>query len=87
MYPHPENPSILPPHSIPLGCLRALALGALIHASNLRWPSSLHMIMCMFQCYSLKSSHPHLIPLSSKHVFIVCVSFDALHLESLVPSF
>ena len=34
--PHPELSSHLPPHSIPLGCPRALALGA-FHASNLHW--------------------------------------------------
>ena len=35
-----------------------------------------HMIMYTFQCYSLKSSHPHLLPLSSKvcslHLCIFC---------------
>ena len=34
---HPEPPSPVPPHPIPLGCPRALALGTLLHASNLRW--------------------------------------------------
>ena len=33
--PHPETRSHIPPHLIPLGCPRALALGALFHASNL----------------------------------------------------
>ena len=32
------------------------------HASNLDWWSSLHMIIYMFQCYSLKSSHPCILP-------------------------
>ena len=58
--PDPETPSYLSPHSIPLGCPRALALGALLHALNLHWSSVLHMVMYMFQCYSLKSSHPRL---------------------------
>ena len=31
----PEPPSHLPSHPIPLGCSRALALGALLHALNL----------------------------------------------------
>ena len=35
MSPHPEPH--LPPHPVPLGCPRALALGALLHASNLHW--------------------------------------------------
>ena len=59
--PHPEPLSHLPPHPIPLDCPRALSLGALLHALNLYWPSILHRVMYMFQCYSLKSSHPHLL--------------------------
>ena len=48
--PHPEPPSHLPPHPIPQGHPSAPALSTLSHASN------------MFQCYSLKSSHPRLVP-------------------------
>ena len=57
----PEPPSHLPPHPIPLGYPGALALGTLLHASHLHWSSVLHMVMYMFHCYSLKSSHPHLL--------------------------
>ena len=64
--PHHETPSQLHPHLIPLCCPRTLALGALLHASDLHWSSILHMVMYTFQCYSLKSSHPHLLPLSPK---------------------
>ena len=64
--PHTETPSHLPPHSIPVGCPRAPALGALLHALNLHWSSILHMVIYMFQFYSLKSSHPRLLPLSPK---------------------
>ena len=56
-----EPPYHLPPHPIPLGCPRALALGALLHAWNLYWSSILHMVMYMFQYHSLKSSHNLLI--------------------------
>ena len=63
---------------IPLGCSFALALGALLHALSLRWSSILHMVMYMFQCYSLKSSHPHLLPHSPKVVLCTCVSFAVL---------
>ena len=62
--PHAEPPSRLLPHPFPPGCLRALALGALLHASNLHWSSILHMVIHMFQRYSLKSPHPCLLPLS-----------------------
>ena len=73
------NPtSHLPPHPVPLGCPRALALGALLHASNLHWSPILHMAIYMFQFYSLKSSsHPHLLPQSPKvcslhHCLLCC---------------
>ena len=59
-------PSHLPPQPIPPGCQRALALGALYHTSNSHWLSVLHMVIYMFQCYSLKSSYPLLLPLSPK---------------------
>ena len=76
--PHPESPCHLPPRSTPPGCPRALALGALIHASNLHWPSILQMVMDMFQCYFLKSSHPRLLLLNPKvrclHLCLLCCS-------------
>ena len=52
------TPSQIPPHPIPLGCARSPALGALLLASNLHWSFILHVVIYMFQCYSLKSS-PH----------------------------
>ena len=61
--PDPEPPSQLPPQPIPLGCPGALALGALLHVLNLHWSSILRMVILMFQCYSIKSLHPHLLPL------------------------
>ena len=74
--PHPECPSHLPPHPTPPGCPRALALSALLHASNSHWSSISHMIIYMFQCYSLKSSHPSLHPQSPKvcsfHLCLFC---------------
>ena len=62
------SPQILTPashllhHPIPLGCPRALALRGLLHALNLHRQSILHMVIFMFQCYSLKSCHPRLLP-------------------------
>ena len=74
--PHPEPPTHFPPHPIPLGCPRAPALSALLHALNLHWSSVLHMTMYMFQCYSLKSSHPRLLPQNPKvcslHLCLFC---------------
>ena len=63
MCPHqPESRSHFPPYPIPLGCPRAPAWSALLRASNLHWSSVLHMVIYVFQRYSLKSSHPCLLP-------------------------
>ena len=85
--PHAEPPSYLPPYPICLGCHRVPALGALPHASNLHWSSILHMVICMFQCYSLISSHPRLLLYSPKPVPYICVYFAALHIGLSLPSF
>ena len=44
----------------------APALSTLSHALNLDWLSVSHMIIFMFQCYSLRSSYPRLLPQSPK---------------------
>ena len=74
--PHAEPPSQLPSHPILQGHPSAPALSTLFHESNLDWWSVPHMIVHMFQCYSLKSSHPHLLPQSPKvcslHLCLFC---------------
>ena len=85
--PHPEPPSHLPPHPIPQGHPSALALSALAHASNLDWWPISHMVIYVFQCYPLKSSHPHLLPQSPTVFSYICVSFFVSHIGSLLPSF
>ena len=74
--PHPDPPSHLPPHPIPLGYPSAPALSTLPHALNLDWRSVSHMIIYMFQCYSLKSSCPRLLSQSptvcSLHLCLFC---------------
>ena len=74
--PHPEPLSLLPPRTIPLGHHSAPALSTLSHASNLDWWSLSHMVIFMFQCCSLKSSHPCLPPQSTKvcslHLCLFC---------------
>ena len=48
----------------------------LSHASNLGWRSVSHLIIYMFQCYSLRSSHPRLLPQSPKVCSIhLCLFF------------
>ena len=62
MYSPSWTPSHFPPHPIPQGHPSAPALSTLSHALNLDWWSVSHMIIHMLQCYSLRSSHPCLLP-------------------------
>ena len=70
------TPSHLLPHLIPQGHPSAPALSTLPHASNLDWQSVSHMIIYIFQCYSLQSSHPRPLPQSPKdcsiHLCLFC---------------
>ena len=90
-----NTPSHLLPHPIPLGCPSALALSAQLHALNLHWSSILHMVIYMFQCYFLKSSHPRFLPHSPKvcslhlclfcHlVYMVIVTISKFHMYALI---
>ena len=72
--PHPDPPSHLPPHPILQGHPSAPALSTLSHASNLDWQSISHMIIYMFQCYSLKSPHLAFSHRVQKSVLYICVS-------------
>ena len=72
--PHPEPPSHIPPHPIPLGHPNAPAPSILYHASNLDWRFISHMIVYMFQCHSLKSSYPCPLPTESKRLFYTSMS-------------
>ena len=86
--PHPEPPSHFLPHPIiPQGCPSALALSALFHVSNLDWRSISHMIIHMFQCYSLKSSHPCLLPQSPKVCSLYLCLFCCLAHRVIVTIF
>ena len=64
--PHPEPPSHIPPHTIPLGHPSAPAPSILCPVSNLDWRFVSYMILYMFQCHSPKSSHPLPLPQSPK---------------------
>ena len=68
--PLPTSP---PPH--PSGLSQSNGF-ALLHVFNLHWSSILLRVIHMFQCYSLKSSHPHLLPHSPKvcslHLCLFC---------------
>ena len=64
VYMCPPSWTPLPPpnHPIPQGHPSALALSTLPHVSKLDSRSIPHMVIYMFQCHSLKSSHPCLLP-------------------------
>ena len=79
VFPHPEHPSQFPPHPIALGCPRALAVSALLHASNLHWSSTLHMVIYIFQCYSLNSSLLTFSHIVQKPVIYFCISLAVLY--------
>ena len=78
--PHPEAPSHLPPHTIPVGHPSAWAPGILYPALNLDWLFVSYMILYMFQCHSPKSSHPLPLPQSPKdcsiHQCLFCCLAD-----------
>ena len=86
MSPQPENPSYLPPQPIPLGCSSIPALSTLLHALNLRWPSILHMVIYMFQRYSLISSHPCLLLHSPKVCSLYLCLFCCLACRVVIQS-
>ena len=57
--------SLPPPSpSHPQGHPSAPVLSTPSHALNLDWRSVSHMVIYMFQCYSLRSSHSRLLPQS-----------------------
>ena len=78
--PHPKFPYHLPPHPISLGFPSAPALSSLFHASNLDWSSISHMVIYIFQCCSLKSSHLALSHRVQKSVLCICVFFAVSHI-------
>ena len=84
--PQSESASFLPPHSVPLGFPREMALNALLHASHLHWSSILHMVIYVFRCYSLKSSHPRLLP-ESKTLFLHLCLFCCLAYRVIITFF
>ena len=72
---HPEPPSHLPPHPIPLGHPSAPAPSILYHASKLDWQFISHMIIYMIQCHSPKPSRPRPLLQSPKDCSIhLCLS-------------
>jgi len=81
------TPSHLPPYPILLSHPSAPALSTLSHAQNLDWQSVSHMILYRFQHYSLKSSHPRLLPQSPKDCSIYLCLFCCLAYKVIVTIF
>ena len=86
--PHPEPLSHLRLHPIAQDHPSAPALSTQSHASNLDWSSISHMIIYMFQHYSLISSHSRLLPQSPKVCSIhLCLFCCLTYRGSSLPSF
>ena len=73
--PHPEPPSHLPPHPIPLGHPNAPASSILYHASNLYWRFISHMILYVSMPFS-QIIPPSPSPTESKRLFYTSVSIS-----------
>ena len=85
--PQPEPASHLPAHLIPLGSPSAPTLSALFHDPNLDYSSILHRVIYMFQCYSLKLSHPRLLPQSPKVFSLYLCLFCCIAYSVVVTTF
>ena len=85
--PHPEPPPNLPPYPIPQRHPSTLALSILTHALIIDWWSISHMVINVFQCYSLKSSHPHLLPPSPKVSSLALCLFCCLTYRVIITIF
>ena len=82
---HPEAPSHLPPHPIPLGHPSAPAPST--HALNLNWRFIAHMIIYIFQCHSPISPCPRPLPHSPKDCSIHLRLFCCLAYRVIVTIF
>ena len=85
--PHPEPPSDLPPHTIPLGNPSAPAPSILYPTLNLDWQFISYMVLYMFQCHFLKSSRPLSLPQSSKDCSILLCLFCCLTYRVIITIF
>ena len=78
--PHPELPSHLSPHTIPLCHPSAPAPSILYHASSLD-QCIVSYIIYMFQCHSPKSSHPLSLSHRVQKLFYTSVSLLLSHIQ------
>ena len=76
----PPSGSSLPPptpfHHFRL--LQSPGLSSVSHTANSHWLSILHMVVYMFPCYFLPSSHPLLPPAACAHLSLFSMSVSPL---------
>ena len=84
---NPPSSSLLPPHTIPLGCSSAPAPSIQYCASNLDRRLISYMILYIFQCHSPKSSHPLPLPQSPKDCSVHQCLFCCLIYRVIVTIF
>ena len=85
--PHPEPPSLLPPHTIPLGHPSEPDPSNQYQASNLDRQFVSYMILYMFQCHSSKSSQPLPLPQSPKDCSVHLCLFCCLAYRVIITIF
>ena len=80
--PHPEAPSQLPPHPIPLGHPSAPAPSILYHALNLDWQFVSHMMLNLHVSVPFSDIiPPSPSPTESKRLFNTSVSLLLSHIQ------
>ena len=72
-------------HPTPLGCHTVQGLSSLCHTANPHWLSVLHVVMYMFQCYSLNSSL-FLLRLLCPQVCSRCLCFHRCPAEGFIST-
>ena len=87
MCPPSWTPLPPPSPSHPSGSLQCTGPEDPSHTSNLDWWSVSHMIIYMFQCCCLKSSHPCLLPQSPKFCSLHLCLFCCLEYRVIVTIF
>ena len=87
---YPEHNSNLPCYPMASGFFHSTRVGCIFNALHLHWSSLLYMVMYLFQCYFLKSSHPWTLPLSlrvcSLYVDLFLLAFMQNHCYCLPKS-